>query len=405
MERQLSSSDPLVRRAVAQYADPDKHRALLLRALNDPADGVRSMALDTLSNSQDPGLAELMRDEARKMERSALMWLLRHEPDHLVRLAADASLPTGLRLEYLKRLKEKEALSLPFPSVELLLGISRGPAQLDLREATMELVSAQLRQNPDRKFAAQIEERVLANFEAYPPSGAGTVLAQVGGPKSLASIIEVLTRSMPRNLSEFQAGINRILATCGPKDFPAVAAAFGKLAPNLQGTSSISDNLRPQLRSWLANVAEQGLDSQDLSRAANLMEPMIRREFMQYIGLPWVLRIPIGAPAAKLPTVDPAMLGLVREFPTNSSSEFRGARSIALGASGDPKVLPELAAVITSGQFPDGYSQWAIKHIAGKDPQRWRIVIEALLASDSVSVNDLTKTFRELIGDEFDYCW
>jgi len=399
MDRLLSSSDPLVRRAVAEYADPERHRAQLLRALKDPAQGVRERALATLAASDDPALTEVMRAAARGASGDAFEWLARREPSFLVQVAADKASPGTLRERVLNRLIDTEPLALADEHIDALLLLARERGAEGPRVLAMNLVYKLTRTSMSPETAKRIETAVLSDFAHYPRPAVTGVLLRVGGPQALKVLVEQICAGGYPNSAETQQGISRILARCGPADFAAVADAYGKMPPRLPGVLSNDAQVRPPLQGWLGAMLDQGLGSQAIAQAAGSMDPLIRRDFMQDVGLPWISRIPVGMQNATIPSVDPGLLTLLREMPTGASSDYVRAKAIGMGASGDPKVLPELVAMVSPNSNSDGYVQWAIRRVAGKDPQRWRVVIEQLMASESVSTEDLSRSFRELIGE------
>ena len=399
MDRLLASSDPLVRRAVAEYADPERHRAHLLRALKDPAQGVRERALATLAESDDPALTEVMRAAARGASGDAFEWLARREPSFLVQVAMDKASPGTVRERVLERLINTEPLALADEFIDGLLSIARAPGAEGPRVLAMNLIYKLTRTGLSPASAKRIESSVLSSFADYPKPAVTGVLLRVGGPGSLKILVEQVCGGAYQNASEVQQGISRILARCAAADFAAVAGAYGQLPPRLPGVISNDNQVRPPLQGWLGAMLDQGLGSEAISRAAASMDPLIRRDFMQDVGLPWISRIPVSMQNATIPGVDQGLLALLREMPSSGSSEILRAKAIGMGASGDPKILPELVAMVSANSSTDNYVQWAIRRVAGKDPQRWRVVIEQLMASESVSTDDLSRSFRDLIGE------
>ncbi|MEO6708249.1 MAG: hypothetical protein ABI054_05040, partial [Planctomycetota bacterium] len=68
-----------------------------------------------------------------------------------------------------------------------------------------------------------------------------------------------------------------------------------------------------------------------------------------------------------------------------------------LGATGDPKVLPDLLALVGDGGI-DGNLAVAVKRITADDPARIRTLLELMLANKSITAQRFSDTFRMMVG-------
>ncbi|MCC6409182.1 MAG: hypothetical protein IT453_18630, partial [Planctomycetes bacterium] len=124
LARLAKSTDPLTRRAVVGFCDPDAQRGLLLAGLQDATPSVRETALITLAESKDRALAKVIEPEARRGQWVALRWLASVDAMQVLAIAVDAKLEEIVRQQALKGLYEGTPLKPTSETVDALLGLA-----------------------------------------------------------------------------------------------------------------------------------------------------------------------------------------------------------------------------------------------------------------------------------------
>ena len=84
LERGLASPDPTVRMAIINSLTPWTNSDIARRMALDPVPAVRDAAIELLSKSPDPTLAELMDAAARNRSGRAIEWLGMYAPQYLL---------------------------------------------------------------------------------------------------------------------------------------------------------------------------------------------------------------------------------------------------------------------------------------------------------------------------------
>ncbi|HTF89916.1 MAG TPA: HEAT repeat domain-containing protein [Planctomycetota bacterium] len=400
LERQLTSNDPIARRAVAQYSDPVRHRAILLRALKDPAQAVREQAIQTLSNSFDADLFDAMLAAGREGSGSALDWIGMMRPAQLLQDAANPALSAGVRSRALAQLGAVGSFRPDVGAIDSLLSLARPPQTDSVRTMAMSTLAAGAveRWKPlDQDVARHIEDVILPALDSYPRPEALQVLMAVGGARSLVAIVE---KVMFDDTGEELGAISRILARSTSADFLAVVAGFAKApAPirNIQNNAT-ADQVHQMLRAWLETMVMQDISSADIARGATLLDSGSKRLYVERVVVPWIqAKMASGSSSAKLPAIDPSFVKLLREIAADGFQGYMSAAAMGFGATGDPKVLPDLLALVNEGGI-DNYLPLAVKRITADDPARIRTLLELMLANKSITAQRFSETFRMMVG-------
>ncbi len=401
LEKLLSSPDPIVRRAVAQYASPDRHRAILLRALKDPAEAVRDEAISRLSSGSDPKLFEVLSPFARIGNRAALRWMNDQRPDELLRIAASANLPATVRSNALEYLRTEESYRPDAAAIDALLAVASSQAEYTVRSAAMDVlqrgVSSTWRPF-DPILARRIEEAIKAAPDSFPFMSATYTLWEVSSASSLGLMIG---RTSVDDMSSLTTPISRILGRSGPADFAAVVAAFAKTPVPVRGVPSGNGNMgewiHGSLRSWLEAMAKGEVSSVEIAKGAKVLPPAARRIYLQSVVVGWLeANTNTDAAIARLPKFDAGFLELLREMAASGDGNFTNYAIRGLGASGEAKVLPELMATLT-GNSIDGTVAAAIRRIVVNDPQRVRVVLQLLLGNKTIATENFCQAFQSIL--------
>ncbi len=400
LEKLLSSPDPIVRRAVAHYASPDRHRAVLLKALKDPAEAVRDQAIERLSKGTDPKLFEVLSPFARSGNLAALGWMIEHRPDELLRIAASPNLLAAVRSNALESLKRSKNFRPDAAAIDALIAVAGSQTEYTVRNAAMDLLQKGVCDTwkpLDPLLAKRIEDAIRAAPDSFPTRAAMSTLEAVGSASSLALLIE---RTTAEDMSPLVAPIGRILGRSGPADFAAVVAAFAKAPVPVRGVQTnngMGEWVHNSLRSCLEALARGELTSVEIAKGAKVLPPAARRIYLQSVVVGWLeANTNTDAAIARLPKFESGFLDLLREMAASGEANFTTYAIRGLGASGDAKVLPELTATMATSDL-DGNTITAIRRLTAKDPQRIRTVLELLLGIKAYAPQNFCPAFQSIV--------
>lgn len=396
LDRLLSSPDPLVRRSVATCAQPDRHRAQLLRALKDPAPQVAERAISSLANSNDPALADLMRNAALKDNSTAMEWLLDNaRAGQLVDMIADKALPAGVRTRACAVLAGARGGQASKAALDAILSLLRELGEESHRQAAMESLFKLVTETWPRipqELLRQLEDALRTDAERIPQPLGDRLLHRIGTARSLPYLVERYFTTTNPNLRIPDP--NSMLARCGVGDFVAVSAALG-LVPSRDPRQDVFGSA---LFQWLRGAAESSVSSANLVQGLALQSANSRGMFLQGVVVPWIAaRISEDGEvsAAERAAVGSELAPVAQELFESSDGGERRAGARVMGVLGDPRFLPALLRGCKLGDNTE--SLRAVRRVVAQQPARAADVIAFLLGDDtSWEGDDFVSVFSAL---------
>ncbi len=400
LERVLSSRDPIARRAVAQYADATRHRAILLRALKDPAQAVRDEAINRLSFSEDLALEETMLGFVKEGNTAALGWFARFKAPELGRIANNVQNPAHIRRQALKALESNEKFRPDPQFLEGLLSLARAPHSDELRDGAMEALASGVSRTwkpVDSAMAEPIESAFMADPDAFPVRLTTKVWSEVASLRSLAALQGWASDEAKNN---FQGTIMRALGKAGSGDFDQVVAVFAKSrapVPGLGGSVEAGEWIHGNLLRWLESTAATDVSSATVAKGAATLSPALRQIYIKTVVPAW-----LDGHRDREGKLDPAFVGLLRELLKDSDTRHWSKVIYGLGASQDPSVLPDLLAQLPrshrKGPEVTAAVEEAMGRITAADPKRARTILELLLTNPVLSASEFSAAYGRIIG-------
>lgn len=404
LARLAKSTDPLTRRAVVGFCDPDAQRSLLLAGLEDATPSVRETALITLAESKDRALAKVIEPEARRGQWVALRWLASSDPLKVLAIAVDAKLEESVRTAALDALYEGVTLKPSAESVDALLGLARSTATPTLAEKAMQSL-ADLAGGPWRPLADDLQQRIesalTAAPDAYPQPATSFVLLAIGGGPAIAASSKRLfaaVEKLPEQSNEQCAITQRVerrLDELGPDAFPYVVKAYAELpAPENSGTCR-----NQMLRAYARTVERLSVNASwsDLARSA---DALVGERFEFYARRAGA-RLAPGGHAAFLPhgSLGDEWLPLLRRMAASNEPSTRLAAILGFGKTLQPDVIPDL---LTACGDSDGSVASAARDAIGQilfaDPKTARSVFERALTDQYQKTGTYSITLLRLVS-------
>lgn len=408
LQRLLKSIDPLARRAVATYCDPDAQRAILQQALSDPTPTVRDAAVKRFLRSSDPTLAASLLPHARAGNVPALEWLSRHQAAALVTIATDPRADHRTRAVALGQI-ERSTLPQDSAHVDALLALARDSSVPQLAKLAMTALADLLAKwRPlEPSIAEQVRLALTAAPGAYPQPGAAlALLGTGGGPAIAASAVQLLAalEAMPAQSNEQHQLCRRLdeqLMQLGGDAFPHVVEAYREL-PIRIGSGDFRDQMLDSYARALRRLAPSAA-SPDLARCAT---GLAGDKFAFYASVVvQALRTSLSSQARVGARLEPEWLPLLRRMATSAEENVRESAVSGLGALGDPSVLPDLmAALKDSSPAVAARASEALRNTIRADPARSRRVLEdamgAFLKQHGKHSAELAGQLAELPADD-----
>jgi HEAT repeat protein len=394
LERLLSSPDPLARRAVAEYAAADRHRAILMRALKDPAEAVRVQALESLTRSSDPALLGTVVEFAKGGTDAALNWLRAFRPGELLRLGASTELSPAVRREALRCFRDVQIFVPDAAAIDALLSIARESSDLELRVNAMDALVSGLNRKwrpVSAAISARVEAALLAAPDAFPSQYFLPALGVVGSSAALPLLVE--RTATVEDIGAAYGAVTRILGAAGPGDFPLVVAALGKSSTGQSPTEQIAN----QLRQWLGRACLDGVSSAQLAAGAEALPPAHRRAYVDRVAGEWLSACVERADAGgAVPKLDAASIQFLRTIIGERQDNLRAKAILALGLGGEASLIPELMGYHQGDELNDSVRS-ALAAITRNDPKRVETVLRALLSVRTLSRQSLQQACEQIL--------
>lgn len=387
LDRLLSASDPLVRRSVATHANPDRHRAQLLRALKDPAPQVVDRAITRLAGSNDPALADVMRSAALKDNETAMAWLLNNaRASQLVDMIADENLPANARTRACTVLAGAKGGQASKAALDAIFSLIRDLAEESSRQAAMESLFKLVTETWSRippELLRQLEDTLRTDSDRIPQPLGDRLLHRIGTARSLPYLVE--RHFSTSNQSLRLPDPNSLLARCGVGDFVQVSAALG-LVPAREPRQDVFGSAMFQ---WLRGAAVSKVGSADLMQGLALQSANSRGPFLQDVAAQWIVsQLPERGDlsAAQRAAVGPELAPLAEELFESVADFSHGAGIRLMGAVGDPRYVRRLFERARTANSSECLT--AIRRILAQQPARAADAIGFLLSSESTWEGD-----------------
>jgi hypothetical protein len=390
LKRLLKSVDPLMRRAVAEYSDADRQRAILMLALQDSTPTVRRYAIGALAKSSDPGLVELMSTYAIDGNEVALNWLTR-DSLALTTVIASERASAATRQDAAERL---EMLQLPQKAevAAALLALAHADSTAPRKSALMWVVVKCLRDHwkpLDPEIAKRVQRALTADLDGYPQPAASLALLAVGGGPAIESLAGRLSGIMEslggpntkegRNfLTQLQEQLGRLKAS----DFKHVAAAYRSVEPRSPVGSS-NNAVHDAVLSALSGLTLRDPSSLDVAAGA---EGLDGEKFDEYarVATQWLGTRRGNGVGRNAPSLEHAWIPLLRRMTQSTKWELRQSAAFGFSDVGDPALVPDLVALLGHPNTVHEATN-AINRIIRADPAKSREIIEEAMKSFAAS--------------------
>ncbi|MCE9593622.1 MAG: HEAT repeat domain-containing protein [Planctomycetes bacterium] len=403
LKRLLKSVDPLVRRAVAEYSNPNRQREVLMLALQDATPTVRKYAIGALARSGDRGLLELMKTYALEGTEEAASWLQLMEPTALLSVARDAR-ATAEGREVAIRFLDGGTLPQTAEVADALLALAHDRTTAAIAPEPMKVLLKCVRDawKPlDSEIASRVERALTADLDGYPQPTASLVLLAVGGGpaiESLAGRLNAIAAPLNPSTTEgraFLAQLQNQLRGLTSSDFRHVAVAFRKIEPcGRVGDSSTA--VYDSVLNALNSLAQANTPSLDIAAGAEGLEGEKLERYMTVAGT-WI-RSRSGAGFNNTrDALDRAWIPLLRRMAQSTQYETRQAAAVGIGDVGDPALLTELSSLSEDPNVRNDATN-SISRIVRADPAKSRETLENAMTTYSASNGRLSPEIASKIS-------
>lgn len=391
LERCYASPDPLIRIAVVSSASANRHRALLQRALNDPAPSIAEMAVKQSRNVRDLALAEPMELAAKRGFKHAADWLCDNAPERALAFVEDRSTPLDLRVRATDQLGQGRLLAPSVDTARRLLQLGRESGEERLRATALLALGKHFGAARWQKAGGDLREPVgalvIAELERQPSVAFLKLLASIGPDATPQALLRAMKQLGTPLAPEIVAAVGECIDHA---PFSTSAAAFGRWVeflrqlPNLGLVESGPQPFSVQVVNRLASLAPSapldalidgahGLSGQSRIDYCGVLLRRLRTE-LQQDG-----RGPSAKSSAPLdPSVLKLALAVMAIFPKDGGKDV----AACLTRLGDVERLPLAFDLYCNREISDSTDiSPTIRQLIASNPRRGVALLEARLAN------------------------
>jgi HEAT repeat protein len=395
LDRALRSPDPVVRRTVAEHLyHPDRHRALLEFAAQDPVDAVREAAIRILARWEDPDLMKIMEPAATAGSRNALGWMGLHAAKRLMDFVLSSDSNASLQLMAIDALRSASGVPMDPRFVEAMLALARSKDPDTRRQMPSKIArffEVSWKDAPE-SFRHQIENVVLQSFSQFAYPEVMALLRDVGGIES----IELVAKMNPDELEIANVGgiggnsivtwIQAVASRLTPSDYERLAACLRQLHEPAEPKKANDAyfHLVNALSEAMHSVARQRPSAQAIAAGYSGLEGSKQRTYLAVVRT-WIDACCDKTTMTFPPDVfAPVILPVVLDALNDSDSAPGGSFLAYLVASNDVRFVPPLLAWdrrYTNPDYRTGITR-AVDDLVSKNHEAARTAVAEAIAAD-----------------------